>query len=69
MRCCKAIAQEIRSRLEALRLQRHTARAQTIAARAIIAAADREESLERARDAVPALHSRGQALAQLNSQG
>jgi phage shock protein A len=67
----EAIADGMRARLEALRVQRQTARAESIAARALIAAREwtREESLARAHEALLALRCRGQALAELNPNG
>jgi len=72
------IGEEMRLRLEALRVHRQTARAETVAARALIAAREwmlpigaagiaREESLEHAHEALSQLRCRSQALSQLQS--
>jgi len=74
----EAIAEEMRLRLESLRVRRQAARAETVASRALIAAREwilpigsagiaREESLERAHEALAQLRSRSQALSQLQS--
>jgi hypothetical protein len=59
----------MRARLEALRVQRHTARAEGVVSRALMAMAAREETFERTHEALLALRCRGQALAELNSPG
>lgn len=72
----EAIAEEMRARLEALRVRRQAAHAETLAARALIAAREwmlplssaglaREESLRYAHEALLALRSRSQALSEL----
>src|SRR5579884_3581275 len=69
----ETIGEEMRARLESLRVRRQAARAETIASRALIAARElmlpltsaalaREESLEHAHDALLGLQARGQAL-------
>jgi phage shock protein A len=60
------VAEEMRSRLEALRVQRQAARAESIVSRARMAMAAREETFERTHEALLALRCRGQALAELN---
>jgi phage shock protein A len=72
----EAMGEEMRSRLEALRVRRQTARAETIASRAVIAAREwmlplssagvaREESLEHAHEALLRLRCRSQALSDI----
>lgn len=74
----EAIAREMQARLEALRVRRHTARAETAACKALIAAREwmlpmnsaglaREESLDQAREALVSLRCRSQALSELKT--
>jgi phage shock protein A len=71
----EAIGVEMHARLDALRVQRQTARAESIAARALIAAREwmlpstagtvREQSLEHAHEALIGLRCRSEALSEL----
>lgn len=74
----QAIAEEMRARLDALRVRRQTARAEAAASKALIAAREwmlplnaaglaREESLEDAREALFSLRCRSQALSELQT--
>jgi phage shock protein A len=74
----QAIAGEMQARLEALRVRRHTARAETAACKALIAAREwmlplssaglaREESLDQAREALFTLRCRSQALSEIKT--
>lgn len=74
----ESISGQMQARLEALRVRRHTARAENAACKALIAAREwmlplnsvglaREESLEQAREALFTLRCRSQALSELKT--